>query len=115
MGLEFWDRVLILKNSREPERPVASARGVRVLAERPWNEIIVVVEYNCCFMITIVGPPYLPDPVWPWKFKHYLSKNPHKYCRRVISRTNRPVVAHVGRDNSPERGSCVGQPLNAIV
>ena len=31
--------------------------------------VAVVVEYYCFFIIIIVGAPYLPDPVWPLKYK----------------------------------------------
>ena len=31
------------KTSQEPERPVASVRGVQDVTERPWNEVIVGV------------------------------------------------------------------------
>ena len=36
--------------------------------------VVVAVEYYCFFMI-IVGPLYLPDPVWGRKYKHLLKLN----------------------------------------
>ena len=63
----------LIKESQEPEKLVASLRGVRDVTERPLNEVIVV-EYYCFFIIVIVGPQNLPDPVWPRKYKHFLSK-----------------------------------------
>ena len=54
--------ILLTQISWEPERPVASVRGVRNVTERPWNEVIV--KYYRFFRIIIVGTPYLPDLVW---------------------------------------------------
>ena len=57
--------ILLKKDSREPEGPVASVRGGRDVTDRPWCEVLV--EYYCFFIITIVGSPYFLDPVWPLK------------------------------------------------
>ena len=45
IGWEFWVKVLILeiKDSREPEKTVASVRSVQDVTDRPRNEVIVVV------------------------------------------------------------------------
>ena len=45
IGREFWVRVLILliKKSRERERPVASTKSVQDVTDRPMNELIVVI------------------------------------------------------------------------
>ena len=58
------------KKPRELERPVASIRGGRDVTDRYRNEVIVV-GYYCFFLIIIVGPPNLPDPVWPLKYTHF--------------------------------------------
>ena len=46
IGREFWDRVVILKKKgSRAGKPVASVEVVHDVTERPWNEVIVVVEY----------------------------------------------------------------------
>ena len=42
--------ILLIINSRELEKLVASLRGARDVTERPWNEVIVVVV---CFPILL--------------------------------------------------------------
>ena len=74
---------LLIRYSREPERPVASVGGVRDVTERPRNEVIVVVvEYYCFLIITIVGPPYLADPVWPLKYTHFSKTHTNVASKR---------------------------------
>ena len=55
------------------EGPVASVRSVRDVTDRHRNGVIlvVVVEHYCFFIITIVRPPYSPDPVWLLKYTHF--------------------------------------------
>ena len=75
IGREFWDRVSIvfIEDSRELERPVAIFRGVRDVMERPWNEVIVVVESYCFLILIIVRSPNLAQPVLPLKYTHFLK------------------------------------------
>ena len=46
--------ILLIKKSREPERPVASVRSVQDVTDRPRNELIVVVVDVVVVVVVVV-------------------------------------------------------------